>query len=163
MWSILKSLLNLLQYCSCFIYLFWLQDMLARWPRIEPAPSVLEGEVLTTGLPGKSLDAPSFFPLIWPSPSPLSFVTWQGTDRVWVMSLVSPANTSTPQLQQTPAGETLQPGSTWLLLCACSQMTFSDDLQFSSLVESCLTLCDSKLPHDYMDNSHIHTWLLEKP
>ena len=51
----LKSLLNLLQYCSCFIYLFWLQDMLARWPRIEPAPSALEGKVLNTGPPGKSL------------------------------------------------------------------------------------------------------------
>ena len=27
------------------------------WPGIEPAPSALEGEVLTTGLPGKSLQA----------------------------------------------------------------------------------------------------------
>ena len=30
--------------------------ILAPWPGIEPAPPTLEGEVLTTGLPGKSLD-----------------------------------------------------------------------------------------------------------
>ena len=30
--------------------------ILARQPGIEPAPPALEGEVLTTGLPGKSLD-----------------------------------------------------------------------------------------------------------
>ena len=29
--------------------------ILAPWPGIEPAPPALEGEVLTTGLPGKSL------------------------------------------------------------------------------------------------------------
>ena len=30
--------------------------ILAPWPRIEPAPTALEGEVLTTGPPGKSLN-----------------------------------------------------------------------------------------------------------
>ena len=54
----LKSLLNLLQYCFCFI--FWSLGrkacgILAPRPGIEPAPLALEGEVLTTGLPGKSL------------------------------------------------------------------------------------------------------------
>ena len=31
--------------------------ILAPWPGIEPAPSVLEGEILTTRLLGKSQDA----------------------------------------------------------------------------------------------------------
>ena len=30
-------------------------EILAPWPGIEPAPPALEGELLTTGLPGKSL------------------------------------------------------------------------------------------------------------
>ena len=54
----LKSLLNLLQYCFCFTFwcLFWLWGMwdLSSLTRIEPAPPAVEGEVLTTGLPGKS-------------------------------------------------------------------------------------------------------------
>ena len=58
MWTILKSLLNLLQYCFCFM--FWVLGpegcgVLAPRPVIEPAHLVLEGEVLTPGLPGKSL------------------------------------------------------------------------------------------------------------
>ena len=51
-----KSLLNSLQYCLCFMFWFFGQEacrILASWPGIEPAPSALEGEVLTTGLPGK--------------------------------------------------------------------------------------------------------------
>ena len=52
-----KSLLNLLQYCFCFM--FWLVGckacgILAPRPGIEPSPPALEGEVLTTGPPGKS-------------------------------------------------------------------------------------------------------------
>ena len=60
MWTIfLKSLLNLLQYCFFFL-MFWFfgseaRGILAPRPGIEPAPPVLEGEVLTTGRPGKSL------------------------------------------------------------------------------------------------------------
>ena len=50
------SLLNLLQF---FYFMFWFFDcqscrILAPWPGIEPAPTILEGEVLTTGPPGKS-------------------------------------------------------------------------------------------------------------
>ena len=52
-----KSLLNLLQYCFCFM--FWLfgckaYGISAPWPGIEPIPPALEGEVLTAGPPGKS-------------------------------------------------------------------------------------------------------------
>ena len=39
--------------------MFWffgheLYGILVPWPGIEPAPSALEGEVLSTGLPGES-------------------------------------------------------------------------------------------------------------
>ena len=54
----LKSLLNLLQYCFCFMFWFFGPEaygILAPQPGIEPAPPALEGEVLTTGPPGKSL------------------------------------------------------------------------------------------------------------
>ena len=54
----LKSLLNLLQYCFCFMIWFFGHEacgILAPRPGIEPAPPALEGEVLTTGPPGKSL------------------------------------------------------------------------------------------------------------
>ena len=53
----LKSLLNLLQYCFCFVLgLFGpeARGILVPGPEIEPAPSALEGEVLTIGPPGKS-------------------------------------------------------------------------------------------------------------
>ena len=58
MWTtVFKSLLNLLQYCFCFI--LWLfgceaRGALATGPGIEPTPPALEGKVLTTGPPGKS-------------------------------------------------------------------------------------------------------------
>ena len=50
-----KSLLNFLQ---CFFFFFGLGacETLPYQTEIEPTPSALEGEVLTTGLPGKSLD-----------------------------------------------------------------------------------------------------------
>ena len=54
----LKSLLNLLQYLFCFMFWFFGHEacgILALWPGIEPVPWALEDEVLTTGLPGKSL------------------------------------------------------------------------------------------------------------
>ena len=53
----LKSLLNLLQYCFCFMFYSFGREargLLAPRPVIEPAPPALEGEVLTTGPPGKS-------------------------------------------------------------------------------------------------------------
>ena len=55
---LLKSLLNLLQYCfSCFLC-FWLRGMwdLISLTRDQPCTPGMEGEVLTTGLPGKSLE-----------------------------------------------------------------------------------------------------------
>ena len=54
----LKSLLNLLQYCLCFMFWCFGREacgILVPWPGIEPTPPALEGEVLTTGLPGKCL------------------------------------------------------------------------------------------------------------
>ena len=60
MWTIfLKSLLNLLHYCFCSM-LFWFFvheacGIPAPWPGIKPTTPALEGEVLTTGPPGKSL------------------------------------------------------------------------------------------------------------
>ena len=57
-WTVFKkSLLNLLQYCLCFI--FWFSDceacgILALSPGIKPVSLALEGKVLTSGLPGKS-------------------------------------------------------------------------------------------------------------
>ena len=55
MWAIFK-VFNLLQYCFCFyVLVFWSGGMwiLAPQPRMEPVPSALKGEVLTTRLPGK--------------------------------------------------------------------------------------------------------------
>ena len=40
--------------------------VLASWPGIEPSPSALEGEVLTTGPPGKSPQAFDWSPLCIP-------------------------------------------------------------------------------------------------
>ena len=54
----LKSLLNLLQYCFCFMFWFFGREgcgILAPRQGIEPIPPALKGEVLTTGPPGKSL------------------------------------------------------------------------------------------------------------
>ena len=54
----LKSLLNLLPYCFHFFLLWFFGPkacgVLAPWPGIEPAHPKLEGEILTTGPPGKS-------------------------------------------------------------------------------------------------------------
>ena len=54
----LKSLLNVLQYCFCFMFWFFgceVCGILVAWPGLEPTPPALEGKVLTTGPPGKSL------------------------------------------------------------------------------------------------------------
>ena len=53
-----KSFLNLLQYCCLFMLWFFGQEaceVLAPWAGIELESPALKGEVLTTGLPGKSL------------------------------------------------------------------------------------------------------------
>ena len=50
--------MNLLQYCFCFDFFFFgcpAWGILAPRPGIQSAHPALEGEVLTTGLPGKSL------------------------------------------------------------------------------------------------------------
>ena len=56
----LKSLLSLLQYCFCFlcsVFFFGWEAcrILAPPTGIEPAPAALEGKVLKTGPPGKTL------------------------------------------------------------------------------------------------------------
>ena len=54
----LKSLLNLLQYCYCFMFWYFGCEAcgtIAPQLGIEPTTPALEGEVLTTGQPGKSL------------------------------------------------------------------------------------------------------------
>ena len=63
MWTILKSLLNLLQYCFCFMFFvlfcfvlfqIWACEILAPQPGIELVLPALESEVLTTEPPGNS-------------------------------------------------------------------------------------------------------------
>ena len=67
-WSFFqKPLFKLLQYCFCFMFLFFSHEVCgisAPWPGIEPATPVLEGDILTTGSPGKSPFGPilSHFP-----------------------------------------------------------------------------------------------------
>ena len=60
MWTIFffKSLLNLLQYCFCFMFWFFgtmACGILVPEPEIQPVSPAMAGGVLTTGLPGKSL------------------------------------------------------------------------------------------------------------
>ena len=65
MWTIsLKSLLNLLQNCFCFMFWFFNLEacgVLAPYPGMKSTLPALEGKVLTTGLPEKSLDVFSSF------------------------------------------------------------------------------------------------------
>ena len=59
MWTILKYFLNLFQYCFWDFFFFFGHKacgISAPQPEIEPENPVLEGKVLTTGLPGKSLN-----------------------------------------------------------------------------------------------------------
>ena len=48
------------------LFVFWVfghesWEILAPWPGTKPARTAFEGEVLTSGLPGKSLDSFVFF------------------------------------------------------------------------------------------------------
>ena len=55
-WTIFWLLLNVLQHCFCFMFWCFGQEtwnVLAPWPGIEP-PAV-EGEILSSGPPGKSV------------------------------------------------------------------------------------------------------------
>ena len=57
MWTIFKVFMNLLQYCFCFMFWFFGLEacgILAPTPGMEPTPPALEGEVFTTGPPGKT-------------------------------------------------------------------------------------------------------------
>ena len=57
MWTIFKVFIEFV-YCFCFMFWFFGHEacgILAPQSGIEPAPLTLEGEVLTTGQPGKSL------------------------------------------------------------------------------------------------------------
>ena len=62
MWTNFKVFIELVT-VLLLLFMFWFfgyeaYGILAPWPGIEPIPSALEGEVLTTGPPGK-------FPLSW--------------------------------------------------------------------------------------------------
>ena len=64
------SLLNMLQYCFCFMFWFFGRKenrILAPWPGIKPTTPALEGKVLTTGSTGKSLNL-IFFLTQWIMP-----------------------------------------------------------------------------------------------
>ena len=61
---LIKSLLNSLDYCSCFLILGFGQEAFGilapqlgfeTLPRAPPQPAPLEGELPTTGPPGKSM------------------------------------------------------------------------------------------------------------
>ena len=56
MQTIYEVFIDLLQYCLGFMVWFFNHEVcgvLAPLPSIKPAPPALEGEVLSTGLPGK--------------------------------------------------------------------------------------------------------------
>ena len=54
-----QSLLNLLQYCFCFMFFgYKAYEILAAQAGIKPTPSALEDKVLTAGLPENSLPKP---------------------------------------------------------------------------------------------------------
>ena len=57
----------MLQYCFCFVYWFFGCEacgILVPWPGIKPTPPTLEGKVLTTQPPGKSLHV-SFWTMVF--------------------------------------------------------------------------------------------------
>ena len=57
MWTIFKVFIEFVTiFLLCYVLAFWPWCMiLGPWLEIEPAPPALEGEVFTTGPPGKSL------------------------------------------------------------------------------------------------------------
>ena len=90
MWTIFKPFIELVTILIPFYVLIFgckACEILAPQPGIKPKPPALEGLVLTTGLPGKSLQAscpsifhPSDLPLIqalwesWPCPGQSDFL-----------------------------------------------------------------------------------------
>ena len=111
-------------------------EILAPHTGIKPSPPALEGEVLTTGPPGKSRDAPSVLPLdlaLTLSPVFCPSSADKGTDHAMGHVVGQPCQQiHSLALTYKPAGETLQPGSTWPLQRSCSQTTLSDDLLTAS-------------------------------
>ena len=60
MWTIFKVFIEFVTVLLLLIFMFWFfgreaYGILAPQPGVEPAPLALEGKVLTTGPPGKSL------------------------------------------------------------------------------------------------------------
>ena len=152
MWTIFKVFIDFVTILLLLCFGFFHHkacEILALQPRFKPSPPALEGEVLTTGLPGKSLDAPSFLPPnLALTLSPIFYPSSPDRAQTMCGSCHGSALPADPLLgsNKQACWQNLQPGSIWPLPCACSQTTFSDELQFSSVVESCLTLCDSKWP-----------------
>jgi len=60
---------------ACFVFGHEACGVLAPWPEIEPTLPALEGEVLTTGPPGKSLSVPSY--IIYQGPTLCSMLKAQ--------------------------------------------------------------------------------------
>lgn len=64
MWTICKVFIEIVA-ILLLLYVFWglghkANGILAPQPEIEPAPPAVEGKILITGLPGKSLEAVSY-------------------------------------------------------------------------------------------------------
>ena len=68
--------------------------ILAPWPGIEPTPPALEGEVLTTGLPGKSPErrhfgpSPKIYSIASPAPHFLGWDGWPGRSEDQLLALM---------------------------------------------------------------------------
>ena len=68
MWTIFKVFIEFVTVLLLFYVLVFGREaygILVPWPGIEPAPRALEGEVLTTGLPGKSRGSKCFFVFVF--------------------------------------------------------------------------------------------------
>ena len=67
MWTIFKVFIEFVTILLLFYVFFWLRSMwdLSSQPGIELAPPALEGKVLTTGPPRKSLPYPFSSPEFW--------------------------------------------------------------------------------------------------
>ena len=83
MWTIFKVFIEFVTTLLLF-YVFWFFGreacgVSAPWPGVEPAPPALEGKVLTTGPPGKSL-------LFFLSPFPY-YITFSPYNNLWIANI----------------------------------------------------------------------------